>query len=255
MNPLQMGGVNIPFTEELFHQTKKMLKNSEAAKTVLGEASDVYTPSEAARQLPSSPQEKFLSEAKSEISKMDPTSEGFVQQATSALVDSALGQVFGSKISKNPGYPQMNAKITKKLLEEYSDVIGEFLAGLVQAKKMGLDNAEAADAVKEAAADVSYSAANYEDDGGYPVGDEEIPDEDYAEEKEFSADADLLPEEYDDYSLEEDYERDAEYPPEDEDLADDGAYDEDLSEEDYENDYGDAEYYSAEEEDDPLNEE
>ena len=135
-----MGGVNIPFTEEWFHQQKKLLKNSEASKTALGEASDVYTPSEAAQQLPSTPEEKFLAEAKSEISKMDPSSETFMSQATSALVDSALGQVFGDNISKNPGYPQMNAKITQKLLSDYGEVIGDFLEALVQSEYQRLSN-------------------------------------------------------------------------------------------------------------------
>lgn len=184
MNPLQMGGVNIPFTEELFHQAKKMLKNSEAAKSALGEASDVYTPSEAAQQLPSSPQEKFLAEARSEISKMDPKSEGFVQQATSALVDSALGQVFGSKIAKNPGYPQMNAKITKKLLDEYSDVIGNFLAVLVQAKHQGLEGGESdANLFNNEIVDASDPVEiNYSLDNSYSLSDELADGSSYGEE-------------------------------------------------------------------------
>ena len=129
-----MGGVNIPFTEEWFHQQKKLLKNSEASKAALGEAADVYTPSEAAQQLPSTPQEKFLAAAKSGIAKLDPQSEGFMSEATSVLVESALGQVFGESISQNPGFPQMNAKITQKLLSDYGEVIGDFLEVMVQSE-------------------------------------------------------------------------------------------------------------------------
>lgn len=133
MEPMQIG-VNIPFTEEWFHQQKKLLKNSESSRNVLGETTDVYMPSEAAQQLPSTPQEKFLAEAKSEISKMDPSSEDFVNNATSALVGSALSQVFGQGICFNPGYPQMNAKITQKLLSDYGEVIGDFLEALVESE-------------------------------------------------------------------------------------------------------------------------
>ncbi len=139
MEPLQFGSV-VPFTEEWFHVQKKLLKNTEASKTALGETSDVYTPSEAAQQLPSTPEEKFLAEAKSEISKMDPQSESFMNDATSALVDSALGQVFGQEICQNPGYPQMNAKITQKLLSDYGEVIGDFLEALVESEYRRLQN-------------------------------------------------------------------------------------------------------------------
>ena len=138
MDPVQLG-ISVPFTEEWFHTQKKLLKQSEASKTALGEASDVYTPSEAAQQLPSTPQEKFLAEAKSEISKMDPTSENFMSEATSALVGSALGQAFGEEICYNPGYPQMNAKITQKLLNDYGEVIGDFLNALVESEYRRLE--------------------------------------------------------------------------------------------------------------------
>ncbi|MDO5295993.1 MAG: hypothetical protein Q4F00_04995 [bacterium] len=244
MNPLQMGGVNVPFTEELFHQTKKMLKNSEAAKSALGETSDVYTPSAAAQQLPSSPQEKFLAQAKSEISKLDPNSEGFVKQAASALVDSALGQVFGSKIAKNPGYPQMNAKITQKLLDDYSDVIGEFLAGLVQAKNMGLSVGENdAEVISAEIADASY-----------PISSDYEPSAIYQDAEQLDAEYDEGEPAFEEYGQDADYPYAEDYPagdniPDDAD-NDEGAYaydDEELLDDDGESDYGDAEYYANDE--------
>ena len=121
---------------------KKLLKEGGVERTSAASAvHDVYSPSEAAQQLPSTPEEKFLESARSEILKMDPSSESFLPNATSARVDSALEQVFGQEVGKNPGYPQMQAKITTTILREehYREVVEDFLEVLVKSEYRRLE--------------------------------------------------------------------------------------------------------------------
>lgn len=126
-----------PLSEEWFHQQKKLLRQSGVEKTSASEAAhDVYTPSPQARQLPTTPQEKFLASARSEILKMDPAGQSFVPDATSRLVDSALEQEFGQEIARKPGYPQMQAKITRTILGDprYREMMEEFLHILLDSR-------------------------------------------------------------------------------------------------------------------------
>ncbi len=126
-----------PLSEEWFHQQKKLLRQSGVEKTSAAEAAhDIYTPSPQARELPTTPQEKFLASACSEILKMDPGAQGFVPEATSRLVDSALEQEFGEEIARKPGYPQMQAKITRTILGDprYREMMEEFLHILLDSR-------------------------------------------------------------------------------------------------------------------------
>ena len=137
LDPLRPGGPP-PLSEEWFHQQKKLLKQSGVEKTSAAHAShDVYTPSPQAQQLPATPQEKFLASARSEILKMDAGSENFVPEATARLVDSALGQEFGDEIARKPGYPQMQARITRAILEDprYREMMEDFLQVLVETER------------------------------------------------------------------------------------------------------------------------
>lgn len=142
MDPLRPGGF-VPLSEEWFHQQKKLLKQSGVDKTSASEsANDVYMPSEAAQELPATDQERFLESARTSIMELDPGSEGFVPEATSRLVDSCLGQVFGEQIASNPGYPQMQAKITGSILGDsrYREVVEDFLEVLVASECRRLEN-------------------------------------------------------------------------------------------------------------------
>lgn len=111
------------------------------SKTSAAEAADdVFFSSEAARTqeamglgrgagVEATPQERFLSAAASELSKLDSNSESFLFDSTAVLVRSALRETFGQKLESNPGYPQMQAKIVKTILEEdrYREIIEDFL--------------------------------------------------------------------------------------------------------------------------------
>ena len=136
MDPLRPAGPP-PLSEEWFHQQKKLLKQSGVEKSSAAQAAhDVYTPSAQAQELPATPQEKFLASARSEILKMDPGSENFVPDATSRLVDSALEQEFGEEIAQKPGYPQMQARITRTILGDprYREMMEEFLSVLLDSE-------------------------------------------------------------------------------------------------------------------------
>jgi hypothetical protein len=65
---------------------------------------------------------EFTNLSKEKIAKLDPNSPTFKQDARKILVDAALNMGFGSKISQDPGYPQMVDVISRKIsLNEYAD--------------------------------------------------------------------------------------------------------------------------------------
>lgn len=146
MDPLRPGGPP-PLSEEWFHQQKKLLKQSGIEKSSAAHAAhDVYTPSAQAQQLPSTPQEKFLASARSDIMGLDPNSESFLPDATSKLVDSALEQEFGQEIARKPGYPQMQAKITRTILDNpnYREMMEEFLEILLESERLAREEGASA---------------------------------------------------------------------------------------------------------------
>lgn len=123
------GGI-APLSEEWFLQQKKLLKQAKMETAAPADAHDVFSLSpEAAGQLPQDKYESFLDIAKNHILKMDKNSKSFLPDATSKLVASALEQEYGQQIVENPGYPQMKAKITKKILTDprYKEMVEEFL--------------------------------------------------------------------------------------------------------------------------------
>lgn len=93
------------------------------------ERADLYTPSEAAQKLPSSKEEKFLASVKPDILSMDPESETFVPDATEKLVGSVIEQEYGEHVLRNPGFPQMQEKIARTILEDdrYREIVTDFL--------------------------------------------------------------------------------------------------------------------------------
>jgi hypothetical protein len=60
---------------------------------------------------------------------MDKNSKNFLDKATSSLVSSALEKEFGEEIAQSPGFPQMKATITKRILNDpkYKEIVEEFL--------------------------------------------------------------------------------------------------------------------------------
>ncbi len=132
------GGVQIPLTEEWFRAQKKALKEAgiEKYNAASNEASDVYSPSEAAQKIPGEQQEKFLANVMPSLLEMDENDENFLPDATEKLVGSALEQEFGEEIQQKPGFPQMQQKISRTILSDdrYREVVVDFLNCVLQHK-------------------------------------------------------------------------------------------------------------------------
>lgn len=119
-----------PLTEEWYLQQKKLLRQAGMEPPTPAEARDVYTPSlEARPHLPKDKFEAFLQVAKNHILKMDRNSETFLPDATSKIVSTALEQEFGEKVAQDPGFPQMKATITRRILNDarYREMVEKFL--------------------------------------------------------------------------------------------------------------------------------
>lgn len=136
-------GANIPLTEEWFKAQKKALKSAGNTEATEG-SSDVYTPSAAAQQLPSTKDEKFLASVKPEIMSLDPESETFLPEATEKLVGSVIEQEYGEHVSRDPGYPQMQEKITRTILEnpEYREMVADFIDILLMTRPVQGDGSQ-----------------------------------------------------------------------------------------------------------------
>lgn len=114
--PGPIPGGNIPLSEEWFKATKKLLKEG-GVKESPEDSSDVYTPSAAAQQLPSTKGEKMLASVKAELMELDPESETFLPDATEKLIGSVIEQEYGEHMSRSEGFPQMQEKLTRTILE------------------------------------------------------------------------------------------------------------------------------------------
>ncbi len=124
--PIPPGG-HIPFTDDVIRLQKAKMKEGGVKET--NDSSDVFTPSDAAKLLPSTDDEKFLARVKPDISSLDPDSETFLEEATEKLVGNVLGQEYGEHIERNPAFPQMQEKITRTILEnpEYREQVADLI--------------------------------------------------------------------------------------------------------------------------------
>ena len=136
MDPLHTG-ILASFCSNILGMQKKMLKQTGVSKTSAAEGTDnVSLSSEAAQaqeamgtNAPQTPQERFLADAVSQLSKLDPQSDAFFYESVSTLVDSALREAFGGRLGMSRGYPQMKDKIVRTIMqdERYQDIVGDFL--------------------------------------------------------------------------------------------------------------------------------
>lgn len=132
--PSHLQGGHIPLTSEWFETQKKMLKQAGIDKqSAADKADDVYTPSAAAQQLPSTKQDKFLENVKPQILSLDSGSEEFVPEATKKLVGGVLQQEYGENMTRNPAYPQMEEKIARTILDDphHRETVVDFLEALL----------------------------------------------------------------------------------------------------------------------------
>ncbi|GEM_PF-1367514 len=156
MDPLHTG-ILASFCSNILGMQKKMLKQTGVSKTSAAEGTDnVSLSSEAAQAqealgagttTPQTPQERFLADAVSQLSRLDPQSDAFFYESVSTLVDSALREAFGGRLGLSRGYPQMKDKIVRTIMqdERYQDIVGDFIESW-----SNMESAKAAKAEEEA---------------------------------------------------------------------------------------------------------
>lgn len=156
MDPLHTG-ILASFCSNVLGMQKKMLKQTGVSKTSAAEGTDnVSLSSEAAQAQealnaesngPQTPQERFLADAVSQLSRLDPQSDAFFYESVSTLVDSALREAFGGRLGLSRSYPQMKDKIVRTIMqdERYQDIVGDFIESW-----SNMENAKAAKAEEEA---------------------------------------------------------------------------------------------------------
>lgn len=138
IDPMHIRGFQPPMTAEIAAATKKLLKETDEEKeTEAAEDADSVFFSESTVNLPEKKKEAFMADAKSEISKLDPDSETFVDDAAEKLVNSALTREYGPNITKKPEYRQMEAVLKKKILMDprYRPIIEDFLGKLLESEE------------------------------------------------------------------------------------------------------------------------
>ena len=156
MDPLHTG-ILASFCSNILGMQKKMLKQTGVSKTSAAEGTDnVSLSSEAAQAqealgagttTPQTSQERFLADAVSQLSRLDPQSDAFFYESVSTLVDSALREAFGGRLGLSRGYPQMKDKIVRTIMqdERYQDIVGDFMESW-----SNMESAKAAKAEEEA---------------------------------------------------------------------------------------------------------
>jgi hypothetical protein len=133
MEPLEPVGTSplqgAPITEEWFIQQKKLLKQAKMESSQAAEAEDIYTPSSQAAKIALDKYTAFTELMRINLQGLDKNSAQYLSKATTKLVATALENEYGKKLMENPGYPQMEALIAKKILAnpEHTQIIKDFL--------------------------------------------------------------------------------------------------------------------------------
>jgi len=172
LDPLHTG-ILASFCSNILGMQKKMLKQTGVSKTSAAEGMDnVSLSSEAAQaqealgaesSAPQTPQERFLADAVSQLSRLDPQSDAFFYESVSTLVDSALREAFGGRLGMSRGYPQMKDKIVRTIMqdERYQGIVGDFIESWAN-----VENAKAAQSEEEIQEDTELFE-DEEPDGQY----------------------------------------------------------------------------------------
>lgn len=118
-------------TDAIQFQVKQKLRQSKMeALDSAAPSTDVSDLSADALKLSQPQFEAFLEIAKEELLNMDRNSETFLDDATQKLVFSAFERKFGERFVQDPGYPQMEAKVKRMILNdpECREMIEDFIA-------------------------------------------------------------------------------------------------------------------------------
>jgi hypothetical protein len=121
----------MPLTKEWFDVQKTQLKQTRGEKPgAPSQAShDVYTPSDAAKGVPTTKQDKFLEGLKTSLNELDPDHPHYLGEATERLIDGVLAQEYGEHFSKKKPYRQMKKKLSRTILDDpdHRESVEEFL--------------------------------------------------------------------------------------------------------------------------------
>ena len=120
-------GAGIPLTTEWLQAQKKALK--EGGKVEATEkAADLSELSKDAQQLSTTKEQRMLGAMREELAKLDTDSETFLQEATEKLIDSVIEQEYGEHFKKQPGYGNLQEKLTQTVLDNANsrDALSEF---------------------------------------------------------------------------------------------------------------------------------
>lgn len=123
MNPIDplnaMPLQGLPVTDEIRLQVNKKIKEARMESTDSSSAADDISEFSAEAAKLSKPQfEAFLESARDEILTMDRNSETFLDDATQKLMSTAFEKKFGEKFTQGPGYPQMEARLKRVILND-----------------------------------------------------------------------------------------------------------------------------------------
>ena len=118
------GGGHIPFFGGMLKKAADAAKKQATGATEAEDAGEVYNPSDAAKGLAVTKEEKMLQTMKAELAKLDPDAEGFMEEATGKLIDSVIDQEYGESFKKKPGYENLQDKLVETVLnsEAYEEV-------------------------------------------------------------------------------------------------------------------------------------
>jgi hypothetical protein len=141
IDPLR-GGLpfqGVPMTDEVSAALKKKVKEAKMeTPTELEASEDLSDLSPEAAKLSRPQFEAFLESAKESILSMNREAENFTEAATQHMVGAALEKKFGDKFKSNPGYAQMEEKLTKFILNDpESRAMVENMIDLMYAENQG----------------------------------------------------------------------------------------------------------------------
>lgn len=129
------GGGHIPFSAEWLRKAADAAKKQATGKTQAEEASESYKPSDAAKGLAVTKDEKMLQTMKAELSKLDPESESFMEEATGALIDSVIDQEYGEGLKGKSGYGNLKDKLIETVMNsEAFEEVADFFELLLLAQ-------------------------------------------------------------------------------------------------------------------------
>jgi hypothetical protein len=116
-------------TEEWLIQQKKLLKQAKMEASETLPAEDVYTPSSQAAKISQDKYTAFAELMRLNLQGLDKNSSQYLHKAITRLVSTALGNEFGKKLLQDPAYPQMEALIANKILNNpaHTEIIKDFL--------------------------------------------------------------------------------------------------------------------------------